>query len=309
MRRGRVVSALVFACLAGPVSVAAAQTGGASPPVEAGGQEYGAPAPEVKQRAKPRRLTVGIFTVTQTVQPGGAPAQLTYRVDGSARKVRVRIDFVGAGGRVAKRLRLGYKRTNRTYERTWSPAASDLPAGAYTARLHAVDPDGKRLVRSSGASGVSPLEVKGRPVVIGSGVFPVQGPYDFGSDAARFGDDRGSRIHQGQDMTAAEGTPVVTPRAGVIFFKRYQADGGGHFLVVRGDDGRDYVFMHLVGDSITVTKGDRVAAGQQIAAVGSTGRSSGPHLHFEIWPGGWFAEGSEPIDPRPELDAWAAGGA
>jgi murein DD-endopeptidase MepM/ murein hydrolase activator NlpD len=304
------MSALVFACLAGPVSMAPAQTGGASPPGPEGGQEFGAPVPKAKakRKARPQRLTVGLFTVTPTVQPGGAPAQIAYRIDGSADKVRVRIDLVNGAGAVAKRLHLGYKRTNRTYERAWSPAASDLPAGGYTARLHAVDPDGKRLVRSAGASGVSSLEVKTRPVVIGSGVFPVRGAYDFGGEAARFGDDRGSHVHQGQDIMAAEGTPVVTPRAGVIFFKRYQADGAGHYLVVRGDDGRDYVFMHLVGDSILVVKGDRVAAGQEIAAVGSTGRSSGPHLHFEIWPDGWFAEGSAPIDPRPELDAWAAGG-
>jgi len=311
MRRGYVVPALVFACLAGPVSVTAAQTGGASPPGPEGGQEYGAAVPKpaaAKKRAKPRRLTVGVFTVTSSVQPGGAPAEIAYRIDGRAAKVRVRIDFLNAGNVVVKRLRLGYKRTNRAYTRAWSPAASDLPAGAYMARLHATDPQGRRLVRSSGASGYSALEVKLRPVVVGSGVFPVQGAYDFGGDAARFGDDRGSHIHQGQDITAAEGTPVVAPRAGVIFWKRYQADGGGHYVIVRGDDGRDYVFMHLVGNSILVEEKDRVAAGDRLASVGSSGRSSGPHLHFEIWPDGWYAKGSEPIDPRPELEAWAAGG-
>ena len=141
------------------------------------------------------------------------------------------------------------------------------------ARLHATDPQGRRLVRSSGASGYSALEVKLRPVVVGSGVFPVQGAYDFGGDAARFGDDRGSHIHQGQDITAAEGTPVVAPRAGVIFWKRYQADGGGHYVIVRGDDGRDYVFMHLVGNSILVEEKDRVAAGDRLASVGSSDRT------------------------------------
>jgi len=79
-------------------------------------------------------------------------------------------------------------------------------------------------------------------------------------------------------------------------------------VIVRGDDGRDYVFMHLVGNSILVEEEDRVTAGERLASVGSSGRSSGPHLHFEIWPDGWYAKGSEPIDPRPELEAWAAGG-
>jgi murein DD-endopeptidase MepM/ murein hydrolase activator NlpD len=49
-----------------------------------------------------------------------------------------------------------------------------------------------------------------------------------------------------------------------------------------------------------------VTAGQQIAAVGNSGASSGPHLHFEIWPDGWYSsKQSKPIDPLPDLLAWA----
>jgi murein DD-endopeptidase MepM/ murein hydrolase activator NlpD len=65
--------------------------------------------------------------------------------------------------------------------------------------------------------------------------------------------------------------------------------------------------MHLQAGSIAVTKGAAVAAGQRVGAVGSTGASSGPHLHFEIWIGGWWAsKASTPIDPYAELLAWAA---
>ena len=77
--------------------------------------------------------------------------------------------------------------------------------------------------------------------------------------------------------------------------------------MLRAADGTDYVFMHLLTDSITVAKGAALAAGQPFAAVGSTGASSGPHLHFEIWPDGWYAsKASRPIDPLPQLMAWAA---
>jgi murein DD-endopeptidase MepM/ murein hydrolase activator NlpD len=67
--------------------------------------------------------------------------------------------------------------------------------------------------------------------------------------------------------------------------------------------------MHLQTGSITVTKGAALTAGQVFARVGSTGHSTGPHLHFEIWPGGWYAtDASQPIDPAPDLRAWAAAG-
>ena len=52
-----------------------------------------------------------------------------------------------------------------------------------------------------------------------------------------------------------------------------------------------------------MSKGDHVAAGQQIGAVGNTGSADGPHLHFEIWDGPWY-NGGHPIDPLPFLKAW-----
>ncbi len=134
----------------------------------------------------------------------------------------------------------------------------------------------------------------------------MQGPYSFGGEDARFGAGRDGHIHQGQDIIAAEGTPLVAPVAGTVTWVAFQAGGAGHYVVLRGVDGRDYVFMHLATGSITVAKGAALAAGQQFAQVGSTGASSGPHLHFEIWPDGWYsADESQPIDPLPQLQAWA----
>ena len=136
--------------------------------------------------------------------------------------------------------------------------------------------------------------------------FPVSGSYSLGGADARFGAKRSGHRHQGQDVVAAEGTPVVAPWAGLVEFVRFQKSGAGWYIVLDGDDeDRDYVFMHLRKDSIVVTAGQHVTAGQPLAQVGNTGSSSGPHLHFEIWVGGWYA-GGEPIDPLPLLQQWAA---
>jgi murein DD-endopeptidase MepM/ murein hydrolase activator NlpD len=195
-----------------------------------------------------------------------------------------------------------------------------LTPGDYVARLHAVDRSGRTLRRTATASGRSRLTVVAPPAppapaplpvtppaaASGSGVFPVRGPYTWG-DA--FGVLRGSARHRGQDLLTPEGTPIATPRAGVVSWRAYQAAGAGNYVVVHADDGRDLVFMHMQTGSITVTKGSVLAAGQVFARAGSTGDATGPHLHFEIWPDGWYSsDASQPIDPGPDLRAWAATG-
>jgi len=140
------------------------------------------------------------------------------------------------------------------------------------------------------------------------GVFPVQGPFDFGGDDARFGAGRTGHIHQGQDVIAASGEAIVAPVAGTVIWKANQRGGAGIYLVVRGagsSDTRDYVFMHIKRGTVLVAPGDAVSVGQQLAQVGATGDASGPHLHFELWIGGWYARGGAPIDPLAQLKRWA----
>jgi murein DD-endopeptidase MepM/ murein hydrolase activator NlpD len=137
-------------------------------------------------------------------------------------------------------------------------------------------------------------------------VFPVDGPYSLGGDDAGFGAPRGDHTHQGHDISAARGTPVVAPYAGTVGWVRYQRGGAGHYVVLDADDHRDYVFMHLRRGSIPVAEGQRVLAGDQLGEVGNSGRSFGAHLHFEVWVGGWYAKRGEPVDPLPLLRAWAS---
>jgi murein DD-endopeptidase MepM/ murein hydrolase activator NlpD len=219
----------------------------------------------------------------------GAPLTLRYRVPGPAKRVRVRVELRAAGGGAPlATLRLGKRRTNKRLKATWTP---QIAPGSYALRLRA--PHVAREKR---------LDVRA-PV---TGVFPVQGPYSFGGADARFGAVRQGHVHQGQDIAAAAGTPVVAPLAGTVYWRGYQAKGAGHYVVLHGADGRDYVFMHMQSGSVVVVKDQAVAAGQRIGAVGSSGDAEGPHLHFEIWVDGWWAtKASHPIDPLPDLLAWA----
>jgi murein DD-endopeptidase MepM/ murein hydrolase activator NlpD len=190
-----------------------------------------------------------------------------------------------------------------------APPAVAGPGGGATA------PEGLRADGDGGAGhGTAPrrrarsvpARRRQRPAPSGH-YFPAAGPFVWGGPGARFGAPRRGHSHQGHDLAAAEGTPVVAPWAGTVETVQYQARGAGHYLVLDGaGEDRDYVFMHLRDRSVRVAAGQAVRAGQQLAEVGNTGSSTGPHLHFEIWVGGWHAGGA-PIDPLPLLREWAAG--
>ena len=137
--------------------------------------------------------------------------------------------------------------------------------------------------------------------------FPVAGPYSLGGKDARFGAKRPGHIHQGQDILAAAGTPVVAPHGGLISWRANQPKGAGLYVVLNSvEEQINYVFMHLLRGSVPVRVGDRVRTGQQIGSVGQTGAASTPHLHFEVWEGTWYG-GGHPVDPLPLLKAWVAG--
>lgn len=133
-------------------------------------------------------------------------------------------------------------------------------------------------------------------------MFPVRGPHDYGGAGSRFGAPRSGHTHQGQDVSAASGTKLVAVHEGRVTTRQYQAGGAGYYVVIRGKDGSDSVYMHLLRQA-RVGPGDRVLAGTVIGRVGSTGSSTGPHLHFELWTQHWYAGGSA-YDPLPKLQKW-----
>ncbi|MBJ7455428.1 MAG: CoA transferase, partial [Thermoleophilia bacterium] len=134
-------------------------------------------------------------------------------------------------------------------------------------------------------------------------VFPVPGPHAFSND---FGAPRHQGRHEGIDILAARGTPVVAVADGVIdSMSRADTGLGGIRLWLKDDAGTRYYYAHLSSIAPELTIGSRVAAGRRIGAVGRTGDARGGvfHLHFEMHPGGGRA-----VNPYPELFDLDTGG-
>jgi murein DD-endopeptidase MepM/ murein hydrolase activator NlpD len=95
----------------------------------------------------------------------------------------------------------------------------------------------------------------------------------------RFGP-RGSRFHTGIDYPAPSGTPVASAGRGQVTSAGWDPGGYGNLVVIEHPQGVRSMYAHLSG--IDVRRGQSVAAGSRIGRVGSTGFSTGPHLHFEL---------------------------
>jgi murein DD-endopeptidase MepM/ murein hydrolase activator NlpD len=132
--------------------------------------------------------------------------------------------------------------------------------------------------------------------------FPVRARHTYGDG---YGAARSGHTHQGQDIFADCGKPLVATRGGRVQFRGNQAGGAGYYLVVDGKSTRhDYVYMHIQRRG-RAKQGERVHTGEKIARVGSTGSATGCHLHFELWSKpGWY-EGGHPMRSVTEhLKKW-----
>ncbi|MBE0587028.1 MAG: M23 family metallopeptidase [Hydrogenophaga sp.] len=103
-----------------------------------------------------------------------------------------------------------------------------------------------------------------------------------------------SAMHTGLDFPADTGTPILAAAGGVVVVQEAHPAYGN---MVEIDHGNDLITRYAHSSRVLVRKGDIVKRGQKIAEVGSTGRSTGPHLHFEVWVSGVVQ------DPRRFLDA------
>ena len=170
-----------------------------------------------------------------------------------------------------------YKRRNleggKTYTQTWNGRRSN---GDHVRRatLYFVvaESPGQRLKRGD-ANG-------DRQFKVFPAIFPVQARHDYWDG---FGAGRG---HQGQDVGAKCGAPLVAAEPGKVSIKGYDGGGYGYYVVVEvKDSNRDEVYGHLKRKA-RVAQGSRVSTGEKIGQVGDTGNATGCHLHFEYRPNG-----------------------
>jgi murein DD-endopeptidase MepM/ murein hydrolase activator NlpD len=147
---------------------------------------------------------------------------------------------------------------------------------------------GRRLLglKPVGSGGLSWPELPGfgpeRPGNFNAGkgawVWPAQGVFTSGYGW------RWGRMHKGIDVANNVGTPIVAAAAGRVTFAGWHDGGYGYLVEITHEDGTLSRYGH--NSRLLVREGDEVAQGQTISEMGSTGRSTGPHLHFEIHPPG-----------------------
>lgn len=125
-----------------------------------------------------------------------------------------------------------------------------------------------------------------------------------GSSGA-FGNNRGSHTHAGNDISVAKGTAILAVENGTIIGVKPLNGDAGNTVYLRGSSGRVFAHFHMQSEDFPLVRvGQQVTRGTRIGSVGSTGHSTGPHLHFEIHKGPNVAASiADKVDPYPYLKA------
>ncbi len=128
--------------------------------------------------------------------------------------------------------------------------------------------------------------------------FPVKAPVGYGESGARYGTDRGGRMHEGQDIFAPAGTPLVAMHDSKVVEEGNGGGRGNYVALYSPSINRTFVYLHMQSPAHVKT-GSKVRAGQRVGELGCTGSCFGDHLHLEVRRGN-TTEGA-PTDPMPHL--------
>ncbi|MBS1871412.1 MAG: M23 family metallopeptidase [Actinobacteria bacterium] len=308
------LAAAILAIAAGPATAATGGAGMSQPaPKRAASAPVVPPGPVLAPVASIPQLSAGV-SFRKVSRRAVSAAALTY-VSHARGPLQVRVDVVriADGYSVFTDERTVQPETSQKV--TWNGRAGNRLAldGRYQLRISLGTDAGASSAGAtapSGGGGAAPEAAAPPPgsasvrtfTFVGA-VFPVRGPHDYGQGAAAFGAGRAGHVHQGQDVMAACGTPLVAARGGRVVMRAYQALAGNYVVIQDPITGQSNMYAHLRTPAL-VKRGQRVETGQPIGVVGETGDATACHLHFEIWTApGWY-RGGAPIDPLPTLKRW-----
>ncbi|ANU12654.1 peptidase, M23/M37 family [Planococcus halocryophilus Or1] len=142
-----------------------------------------------------------------------------------------------------------------------------------------------------------PVKVEVAPAPAPSAMFiwPASGRHSSGFGGRDIGD--GAESHLGQDIANVTGTPISAAATGYVSFAGNMGGYGNVVILTHSIKGQTYATVYAHMSAINVSSGQAVSQGQNVGLVGSTGRSTGPHLHFEIHVGPWNGARSNAVNP------------
>lgn len=300
-RAGSTFTLAVLASLAVFASPAAAGTGGAptptgSPPPP--GSTAGAPA--AAPSAGTLTLTAAETAPRKSFYFGYRYPRLSYTINSDQPQNDIRIDVVNGAGEVVRTFYREDVAPGVPNRIRWDGTTTEGKAarnGRYGFRISPQAPAAPAARKATSSTSLS------LAFTLYGYAFPILGSHEFGMGAGRFGAGRSGHTHQGQDVMAACGTPLVAARGGTVQFSGFQYAAGNYVVIDGRGTPNDFMYAHLAEPSPLHT-GDTVRTGQPIGIVGDTGDATACHLHFEIWGApGWY-EGGAPFDPLAELEKW-----
>jgi murein DD-endopeptidase MepM/ murein hydrolase activator NlpD len=292
--------ALAILLIACPGTALAAATGGAPTP-SGGPPPPSSPtgAPTTAPSAGALSLLAAETTPRKSFYFGFRFPRLSYTIGSSQSQNDLRIDVVDAAGAIVKSFYRNDVAPGVPASIRWDGTTNEgRPArnGRYSFRIGPqIEAPAARRATSSTALSLN--------FAFYGYAFPILGPHEFGLGAGRFGAARSGHTHQGQDVMAACGTPLVAARGGIVQYSAYEANAGNYLVIDGKGTADDFMYAHLAEPS-PLQAGETVRTGQPIGIVGDTGDATACHLHFEIWGApGWY-EGGSPFDPLPYLEKW-----
>ncbi len=298
VKMGSIAVAILLLACAGTAAAAAtggAPTPGAAPPPPSSP----AGAPTSAPSAGALSLLAAETTPHKSFYFGFRFPRLSYTIGSSQPQNDLRIDVVDATGAIVKSFYRNDVAPDVPASIRWDGTTNEgRPArnGRYSFRIgpQTEAPAARRATSSTALS---------LGFAFYGYAFPILGAHEFSLGGGRFGAPRSGHTHQGQDVMAACGTPLVAARGGIVQYSAYEANAGNYIVIDGRGSPDDFMYAHLAEPS-PLQAGETVRTGQPIGIVGDTGDATACHLHFEMWGApGWY-EGGSPFDPLPYLEKW-----